>query len=512
LVSAVVLAVSPVTLLLNRGNISDSLLILLLVLAADATTKAIVDGGVRPLLMAGLWVGLAFQAKMVQAWLVLPALFLAYLVAARPPGFLQRCRHVAVATVVVGVVSLSWMTVVSVVPAHDRPYADGSCDNSVFSQVFLYNGIDRITSHELDARGCSPPSLYLVNASREGAAVGVSTFAIPRSWDRLLWGPLGRDDAWLMLPALVSAVAVLAARRRQIRIDLVRAAALLWTAWLVITGAFFSSGQYLNSYYVAALTPAVGALCGMGAALAWRHRSARSTKLVIAAIVAGNTAYALVLVPGDAGIHATVVVSSIAVAVLGVGLVLSTLWRSHAGRWRAPTGLGLCATAVLIGSVWASGSVLASGQGPFDTPYEPNLVTYLNQTRPAQLRAEWPDIVAFANTFPEDRATDVFETSGAAGYDIMVTGHEALPVGGFTGRVPAPTVAQFAAYVAHGRVTRALVAVGPPSSNPVMRWITRHCPKQRVGDATFQQSGTTFQRYQCAPADGGETSSAHLAR
>jgi 4-amino-4-deoxy-L-arabinose transferase-like glycosyltransferase len=281
-----------------------------------------------------------------------------------------------------------------------------------------------------------------------------------------------------------------------------RAAALLWTAWLVITAAFFSSGQYLNSYYVAALMPAVGALCGMGAALAWRHCRSKITTLVIAATVVGNTAYALALVPGDAGIHSIVVASTLAVAVLAAGLLLSTLCRSHVARWRAPVALGLCATALLTGSVWASGSVLASGQGPFDTPYEPNVVTYLNQTRPARLRSEWPTLMSYANTFPEDHAIDVFETSGAAGYDIMVTGHETLPVGGFTGRVPAPTITQFAKYVAQGRVTRALVAVSPLSQNPVERWVTRHCPKQRVGDATFQEYGVSFQRYLCASEDG----------
>ncbi len=72
LAAALVLAVSPVTILLNRGNISDSLLILLLVLAADATTKALMTGRVGSLVMAGFWVGLAFQAKMLQAWLVVP--------------------------------------------------------------------------------------------------------------------------------------------------------------------------------------------------------------------------------------------------------------------------------------------------------------------------------------------------------------------------------------------------------------------------------------------------------
>jgi 4-amino-4-deoxy-L-arabinose transferase-like glycosyltransferase len=74
IVAAIVLAASPVTIALNRGNVADSLLILLLVLAADATTAALTSGRLRPLLLAGIWVGLAFQAKMTVAWLVLPAL------------------------------------------------------------------------------------------------------------------------------------------------------------------------------------------------------------------------------------------------------------------------------------------------------------------------------------------------------------------------------------------------------------------------------------------------------
>ena len=95
LAAAAVLAATPVTILLNRGNISDSLLILLLVLAADAATAAFMTGRLAHLLVAGVWVGLAFQAKMLQAWLVLPALFLAYLLAAPTPALARRVAHVA---------------------------------------------------------------------------------------------------------------------------------------------------------------------------------------------------------------------------------------------------------------------------------------------------------------------------------------------------------------------------------------------------------------------------------
>ena len=82
LVAALVLAASPVTALVNRGNVSDSILVLLTVLAADATCRAVRTGRLGPLLLGGLWIGLAFQTKMIQAWLILPVILVTYVIAA----------------------------------------------------------------------------------------------------------------------------------------------------------------------------------------------------------------------------------------------------------------------------------------------------------------------------------------------------------------------------------------------------------------------------------------------
>jgi 4-amino-4-deoxy-L-arabinose transferase-like glycosyltransferase len=130
LIAAIVFAVSPATVALNRGNISDTLMILLLVLAADSVCAAVANsraaaaasaaaeaggraaaGSQGRLILAAVWVGLAFQAKMIEAWLLLPALGLVYLIAAPGPA-LRHLRQLAVAAVVTGVVSLSWMAAV----------------------------------------------------------------------------------------------------------------------------------------------------------------------------------------------------------------------------------------------------------------------------------------------------------------------------------------------------------------------------------------------------------------
>jgi len=173
LIAAAVLAVTPITVLLSRGNVSDSLLILLLVLAADAASAALLTGSLPQLLLAGVWVGLAFQAKMIQAWLALPALAAAYLLAAPAAKLRTRCAHVALAGLVTAVVSLSWMTVVSLVPSHDRPYVDGSPDDSVYTQVFDYNGVGRLTGNW--ARVAGPPSPLLVAAKESGQLLNAET-------------------------------------------------------------------------------------------------------------------------------------------------------------------------------------------------------------------------------------------------------------------------------------------------------------------------------------------------
>jgi 4-amino-4-deoxy-L-arabinose transferase-like glycosyltransferase len=143
ILAAGVLVLSPATVALNRGNISDTLMVLLLLLAADTTVSAIVSGRMRSLIGAGVLVGLAFQAKMIEAWLVLQTLVLAYLVGTRgEPG--RRVARLGAAGVVVAAASVSWMLLVTVWPASHGPYVDGSSTNSIFGQVFGYNGFGRL--------------------------------------------------------------------------------------------------------------------------------------------------------------------------------------------------------------------------------------------------------------------------------------------------------------------------------------------------------------------------------
>ena len=493
LVAAAVLAATPVTILLNRGNISDSLLILLLVLAADATTAAFTTGRLAHLLVAGVWVGLAFQAKMLQAWLVLPALFLAYLLAAPAPVLARRIGHVVLAALVALVVSLSWMLVVTAVPAHDRPYVDGSCDNSVFSQVFLYNGTDRLTGNTLDQTGCSPAPSPV-----EASSGTPETVALPQGPGRFLDGGLGRDSDWMLVPAAVALGGILITRRHRPRTDPLRAAAVLWAAWMVFTWCFFASSNFINSYYLAAFAPPIAALCGMGLAVAWRLRARRSTRAVLLGTVLAGTAYALYLLPTGAGVRPWVEASTLVLALAAVAVTTWSLLRAHPA-WAAGTGVALSALALFVGSAWASGTVVVAAQGPFDSPYQP---AALNEQEHAGAVAAAAGLVRAASRVAPSVSVVTNETSALSSGPIFDTGREFLPVGGFSGRVPSTTRAQFVGDVRSGRVTLVLAAVMPRTRNPDILWALAHCPPAHsLADRVID--GRTLRFYLCAPADGG---------
>ncbi|HEV2257666.1 MAG TPA: glycosyltransferase family 39 protein, partial [Streptosporangiaceae bacterium] len=477
LTAAAVLAVTPITVLLSRGNVSDSLLILLLVLAADATSAALLTGSLRQLLLAGVWVGLAFQAKMIQAWLALPALAAAYLLAAPAARLRTRCAHVALAGLVTAVVSLSWMTAVSLVPAQDRPYVDGSADNSVYTQVFDYNGLGRLTGNW--ARIAGPPSPLVVAAVESGQLLTAETIGIKASWHRLLAGPFAADGGWLLPAAVAGALGVLISRRRQGRRDPLRAAVVLWGGWWLVLAVFFSVGTYLNSYYVAALVPAVAALCGTGIAACGPRPWPARVRLIVGATVLGCAGYGAYLVSGTvSGPVVLIVVALVAAVAAAAWLLRPASGRAASGRAGDLTAVVFAGAAVLLLPAAASVSCVIGGLGPFDTPFESPKTAHHNQL----LAADAPNLTQAVRRLelgtPPGDALFGTDTSGLAQGYILYGGREVLPIGGYLGNVPAPTLATLQADIRRGYVRVFVLPVSPPGPDPRVRWIESHCTGQ----------------------------------
>jgi len=322
LLGGAVFALTPVAALMFRFNNPDALLVLALVAAAYCLTRALERAGTRWVLAAGTLVGVAFLAKMMQAFLVLPAFAGVYLLAAPAP---LRKR---VVQVLAGVAALLlsagwWVAIVALWPAGSRPFIDGSPDNSILNLIVGYNGLGRI-----------------FGASGPGGAGGGSGFSGPTGPLRLFDTLMGGQASWLLPAALLALLAGVWARRHAPRTDRTRAALLLWGGWLLVTAIVFSFGEgVIHTYYTVALAPAIGALVAIGATLAWRRRDSRAVRLVAAAAVAGTAVWAHVLLGRTPAWQPW-----LGWAVLIVG-VLAALALAPAPRGRA---LGLAAAAAVL--------------------------------------------------------------------------------------------------------------------------------------------------------------------
>jgi 4-amino-4-deoxy-L-arabinose transferase-like glycosyltransferase len=269
LIAAVVMTLTPITVAINRDNNPDTVLVLLLVLSAWFCLEALRTGRLGPLLLAAFFVGLGFNAKMLQAYLVVPAFALAYLVCAGVP-WLKRVGHLLAAGVVLAVSSAWWMVVTDLWPEDSRPYIGGSTDNTVRDLVIGYNGLGRVFG--------------------QGRGGGGGGFGGEPGAGRLFNDILAGQISWLLPFCVVTLAFAILLRVRRLHADGGPAAAawLVWGGWLVVHYAVFSfSSGTFHPYYTTALAPAVAALAGTGFVVMWQaYRRSRAWAWVLPLAVA----------------------------------------------------------------------------------------------------------------------------------------------------------------------------------------------------------------------------------
>ncbi|MGA7671764.1 MAG: glycosyltransferase family 39 protein [Nitrolancea sp.] len=309
LLAGAVMALTPVAALMFRFNNPDALLVLLMVGAAYAVTRSLENGGTRWLLLAGALIGFGFLTKMLQAFLVVPPLALVYLIAS--PVSLRRRLGQLVAFGLSIIVSAGWwVAAVSLTPASARPYVGGSQDNSILNLIFGYNGFGRITGDETGSVGGAPGN----GGGRWG----------PTGLLRLFGSEMGTQVSWLLPLALLSFTALLWFTWRKPRTDRVRAAALLWGGWLLLTGVVFSLAQgIIHPYYTVALAPAIGALAGIGVVALWQRRDHWIARGLLAIGIATTAIWAYVLLDRSPNWYPLLRVSVLA-AGIGAAVLLMT--------------------------------------------------------------------------------------------------------------------------------------------------------------------------------------------
>jgi 4-amino-4-deoxy-L-arabinose transferase-like glycosyltransferase len=280
LFAALALAVTPISVVTARNNTIDSTLVLCVLLGAWAVLKAAESGKLRWLLLSAVVVGLGFNIKMLQAFLVVPAFGLVYLLGA-PKSLRRRLGNLVLALIVLLAVSLSWVMAVDLTPASARPWVDSTTTNSELELAIGYNGLQRITgNHSIGTTTASSAAATRGAAGGPGAGGpggngggpgGVGENG-PTGVLRLLDTQLGSQIGWLLALALVGFLVAFAQTRPRFRtLDDRQRSLLLWGTWLLTTGVFFSIALFYHTYYLVMVAPAISALCGIGVVSLWRE-------------------------------------------------------------------------------------------------------------------------------------------------------------------------------------------------------------------------------------------------
>ncbi|MEO6957948.1 MAG: glycosyltransferase family 39 protein [Antricoccus sp.] len=450
LIAGFVCALTPIAALMFRFNNPDALLALLMTSAVYFLIRAIEEPGYRWMTVVGLVMGLAFLTKMLQPLLIVPALAIAYLVAA-DTTLKRRFLHLLAAGGAM-IVGAGWfIALVSFTPAQNRPYIGGSQSNSILDLIFGYNGLGRISGNE-------DGSVHLSVNTNSWGDVGPL-----RMWGSKLGGQVG----WLLFAALVCLILGLWLRRKTGRLDRERAAYLLWGGWLIVTTLVFSYMQGIfHEYYTIAMAPALAALVGMGAVTGYRNRHLASVRWIGAStlLITGAVAF-WVLVQAAYFMPALrwIIVAGAIVGAVGIVTI---------NRYRAAVRYSIAALVAIVslagpaayvantvdsgyqGSIVVAGPSANSKRGKARTEDTP-IKGQLPRRAGGLLFASDPSAALLQYLQNGDRAQPwlaaAVGSQRAAGYQLAL-GRSVMAIGGFNGSDPAPTLQQFKDLVAAGNV------------------------------------------------------------
>ena len=345
LLAALMLALTPIFVAMSRFNNPDPLLVLCEIAAAWALVRALESGRTRHLLLCGLFVGLAFNVKMLAAYLIVPGLALAFLIAGRG-GVRRRIAQLAAGGVAMVAVSFAWYGAMMLLPASERPFVGDTTDNSWFSLIFGANGLSRVAG----SGGGSGVGGPLGGGGGGGGGAG-GNFGGAAGITRLFNPIVGGQISWLLPLALLGLLLGLWSRRRAPRTDLPRCAYVLWGGWGLVSWAIFSLSEGIfHPYYTTALAPAVAVLAAGGLIEMW-DRARRSTAWVLAltAVAIGTAVWASVLLARATGFEPWLAPAAIVLAALAGGVLLLARLEDRRRRAHAPIVRRLLPLAAVAG-------------------------------------------------------------------------------------------------------------------------------------------------------------------
>ncbi|ODR26909.1 glycosyltransferase family 39 protein [Mycolicibacterium porcinum] len=481
LLAGAVLALTPVAALMFRFNNPDAAMVLLMTAAAYCTVRALQGAGARWLMLAGVALGFAFLAKMLEGLMAAPAIALVYLVAATVP-MRVRLTHLA-GSLAAFLVSAGWFVALTLLwPASSRPYLAGSTDNNFMNLVLGYNGFGRVLGH--NQYGTHNDADPAASAGRHHGGWGDQAHGLPR----LFTGEFGFEIGWLLPAGLLAVVLVLISRRGRPRTDLVRAGAILFGSWLLIDGVVLSfMKSMVHPYYCLSLAPALAAMFAIGIAEMWRRREDRLGQIGLTTLLLGTAGWGFWILGRNGSWLPPL---RWAILVVAVAAAIALLWALRTGH---PATATVALAVALIGGLTGSTAYTVAtlgqphtGGGPSVGPADPD------DDHSHGWNSDNPEVDAMLRGTNTTWSAAI-NRSGAAAALETATDTAVMAIGGFTGTDPVPTLAQFQTYVADRQITYYILPepkndhggfFGNDSHADISDWVKASFASTKVGSGT----------------------------
>jgi len=499
LLAGAIVATTPIVIAVSRSNQPQSFFLLTLAIAGFFAAKALMQSNRKYLIISGAWIALAFHTYMLEAWALWPALIIAWFFTAGNLG--KKIIDLLSAGLTSLALSLTWIIIVALVPASHRPYVGGTYHNNPFEMVFGYNGLGRFTATTSALSSATDDSTFRSFTPPFGGSAGIG---------RIFSAAVAGQIAWL-IPTAVAAIVILFALR------ISKPLVIFYSLWLLTFFTMFSAVAGIHQFYTSSLAIPVAVVAAGAIALAIRQ--VKHWFIVILLNIAGLSALYFSSLYGNYlkwALYAQLAIIITSVALIFAeseklrktiipALVLSGVvftpaaWsadvQSHtnsinpvagessmtgmgggpSGNFRAggfpPQGGKFPAGGFPPqgGKFPASGFPPQGGKQPaggmnFGEQDNSELISYLKAHR--------------------NGAKFLLVTFGAqsAASFITATGENVLPVGGFDGQDPTPTLAVFKKLVASGEVRYVLAGANgggrngdTQASSEISTWVSTNC-------------------------------------
>ncbi|MBF2626909.1 ArnT family glycosyltransferase [Listeria marthii] len=521
-ITALIMALTPIAVAVTRTNNMDAILVFILLLATYFLFKAVNRAKFGWLLLAFGLIGVGFNVKMLQAFMVVPAFLLFYFIAVKL-SWRKKLIQLVVALILMLGVSVSWAVVVDQTAASERPYVGSSQTNSVLELAFGYNGMERLLGQETgtgssggnmemggppsnnstDSSNATPPTPPSGNmqggADGDGGTPPQGNNGTPPTGGpgntanggtgskmtgstgmfgtgnagplRLFQTALGDQISWFLPLAIIGMLAIFLAYRNEnkriYQLNSKQKEMVFWAAWLIPVAGFFSVAGFFHHYYLIMLAPPIAVLSGAGLVALfrlYRHKDNWQKFLLPTTLTLTGALQAFFVAS-----YLPILAAVIGIAALGVSALLIAIRQKQPKLAAKITAIAL-AILLIAPTYWSLTPLLYGGNSSL-----PEAGPQLKQSSGGGFADASVDS-GLINYLQKNNTgeTYLFGTTDAttAGPYIIKTKEAVMALGGFNGTDPTLTVKQLKQMIKSGEIKYFyLPSNSKASDSDVVKWI-----------------------------------------